>query len=136
MNFADAQAAIYARLNTYWSAAHAGVPVDYENRFLVDLAAQQDPFIACDVLFNDGEQASIEADPMSRYRGAVYLAVWVREGSGTAAAFGFLSELGTLFATKAFGGLNTQAPRPLPGRRQAGWLVEVLRVPFWFDTKS
>lgn len=133
MNFEDARAAIYARLDTAWTAAHPTVPALYENRLAVDLAGRTDPFIACEILFNDGEQVSMEKTPVLRFFGAIYLSVWVKEKEGTKIALTYLGELSDLFKAASFGGVNTRAPRPLPGRPQDSWYVSTLRVPFWFD---
>jgi hypothetical protein len=133
MTFEDARAVIYGRLNTSWSAAHPGMPVRYENRMAVDLGKEIDPFITCEILFNDGEQLGMGDNPGVRYEGAIYLSVWVKEDSGTAEALTYLGELATLFQMAVFGGVKTRACRPLPGRVQAGWYVLSLRVPMWFD---
>lgn len=133
MKFEDARAAIFARLNTYWAAAHPTIPVDYENRMQVDLATQVPPFITCELALNDGAQVSIEAAPVVRYAGAIYLAVWVREGGGSKQALELLGELSDQFKTTRFSGVTTQAPRPLPAQHKVGWLAYAVRVPFWFD---
>jgi len=133
MTFEGARAAIYGRLNTIWAAANPTVPVRYENRLLVDLATETDPFLACEVLFNDGEQISLGITPAHRVEGAIYLAVWVKEDTGTAVPLGLIDGLFDLFKTTAFGGVNTRAPRPLPGHDHKGWYITTLRVPFWFD---
>lgn len=133
MNFESARVAVYSRLNTAWSASHPTMKVRYENNLTVDLNTEMAPFLTCELLFNDGAQLSLGSSPGVRYEGAIYLSVWAKESSGTSAALTRLGELALLFQMAAFGGVNTRAPRPLPGRVQAGWYVLTLRIPFWFD---
>lgn len=137
MNFEDARAAIYGRLATGMAATYPLVSVEYENRVVIDLARQVDPWISCEIVWSDGDQVSIEDVPMIRYHGAVYLASWVKEGGGTATPLAHLGYLAGLFKTVAFGGVNTQAPMPMPKLRQlAGWEGHPLRISFWFDQRG
>jgi len=136
MTFEDARAAIYGRLHTGWSANYAAVPVEYQNQDRIDMAIAAGPFLSCEILFNDGDQASIEEAPMTRYRGAIYLSSWVRAGGGAATGLGHTGYLAGLFKYKTFGGVNTLAPVPMPALRQDGWMGTPLRVPFWFDDRS
>jgi hypothetical protein len=133
MNFDDARAAIYGRLDTAWGASHPTMPVRYENRMAVDLDKEKSPFVACELLFTDGEQIELSANPGTRYQAAIYLSAWAKEDSGTSDSLKDLSELALLFGMKSFGGVNTRAARPLPGRVESGWYVLTLRVPFWID---
>lgn len=133
MNFEAARAAIAGRLSTLWTALQPNVPVDYENRALVDLARQTGPFIACDVVFGNGEQKTLGLSPVVRYSGNISLEVWVKQGTGTATAFAYLEQLAAMFKTTYFGGVYTAAPRPIPAREQADWCVHTILVPFYFD---
>lgn len=133
MTFDDARAAIYARLKTAMDASHAGVPVLYENRLLIDWDTQAAPFVAAELQLNDGEQAALGPTPPIRYRGGFYLQVWVKEGEGTKVALQILTTLANTFKTAKFSGITTMAPRPLPGTPFKGWYVHGLRVPFYFD---
>lgn len=133
MNFEAARAAVYERLNTKMASAYASVPVRYENRLTVDFATLETIFVACELALSDGTLASLGSTPMVRYSGAIYLAVWEKEGAGTSQALGILDALAIEFKAVQFGGVNTKAPRPLPGQAQDGWYVLSLRIPFWFD---
>lgn len=133
MTFDDARAAIVGRLKATLDASNPTTAVSYENRATVDLATQAAPFVACEVLFNDGEQASMELAPVVRYSGAIWLAVAVKEGEGTKTALVILGTLAAAFKTVSFGGVVAQAPRPMPGFRRDGWYYEPIRVPFYFD---
>lgn len=133
MNFEVARAAIYARLSTLMSDSYSTVPVRYENRLTVDFDTLETIFVACEIAWSDGVQASLGSTPLVRYSGAVYLAVWEKEGAGTSQALGILDALAASFKLAQFGGVNTHAPRPLPGQDQLGWYVLGLRIPFWVD---
>lgn len=133
MDFEDARAAIYSRLDEGMNATYPGTLVVYENRLNVDLSTQTAPFVAAEIHWNDGRQIGMEASPAARYEGAIYLAVYVKEYEGAAAALALLGYLAGLFKAKSFGGVNTRIARPLPGRPDRGWYAYTLRVPFWFD---
>ena len=133
MNFDQARAAVFGRMNTVFEVANPTVPVQYENRLTVDLATQEVPFVVCELAFGDGEQVNLGLTPQVRYRGAIYLSVWAKEGEGSTTALGLLSALATDFKPQALGSLYLQAARPMPGRTAQGWYVLTLRVPFYFD---
>jgi hypothetical protein len=132
VNFDEARAAVYSRLKTFMDASHPAVKVEYENVQLIDRDQQLDAFVCCELLFTDGYQLALSGGV--RYEGAIYLSHWAKEDRGTAASLQMLGQLATLFQMTSFGpGLNTRAPRPLPGRDQLGWHISTLRIPFWFD---
>jgi len=135
MDFEDARAAIFARIDTGWSAAYPTEPAEYENRRTVDRNAHPGPFLAVEVVFADGEQAELGTDPMIRYPGAIYCVVYVRPGAGTATGLARQGYLATLLGVKQFGGVNTLAPKPVPGHDVPGWYRHILRVPFFFHSK-
>lgn len=133
MDFATARAAVYSRLKTYMDASHPGTKVGYQNRNQIDLATQTAPFITVELVWNDGEQVSMGDLPRARFRGAAWLAVHVKQGSGAAISDGFLKGLSDLFRTKAFSGVTTMVPIPVPARPAEGWEASALRVPLYFD---
>ncbi len=133
MNFEDARAAIYSRLNTFMAASYPAIPVRYENRLTVDFATLETLFVAAEIAFTDGTQMALGSSPPVRYQGTIFLNVWERDGAGTSEALGLLDALAVAFKTAQFGGVNTKAPRPMPGAFQPGWYVLAVRIPFWFD---
>jgi hypothetical protein len=128
--FDAARQAAYERLNAYWDDNHPGVPIAWGNQVTVDMAQQVTPFIAIEIVWNDGAQATIEDTPIVRYSGAIHFGVYTKAGTGRTAAFGWMGELANLFKTDSFGGIITYAPKPMPCREWKGWVVDVLRVPF------
>jgi hypothetical protein len=129
--FEDARAAIVTQFKTYWDANHSTVPVQYENRDLVDIEKQTAPYVCCEVIFNDGFAASIGDTPMARYPGAVWLSVHTKEGEGTKLGNQWLGALADLFKAKMLGGLvYTGIARPVPARLFKGWYVQAVRIPF------
>jgi hypothetical protein len=94
------------------------------------------PYVSAEVLFNDGEQKSMETVPVIRYSGAVWLGVHVKQGEGAKAALIFLGTLAALFKVTSFSGVVTGAPKPLPQRPFEGWAIYTLRIPFHFDDIS
>jgi hypothetical protein len=135
MKFEDARAAIYARINTGWGATYPTEVIEWENRQTVDRDNSSGPFLAVEVLFNDGYQAELGSAPMVRYNGAIYCVVYVRQGQGSKLGFDRLDYLAGLLGVTAFGGVNTQAPRPVPGHDEPGWYRHLLRIPFFISSK-
>jgi hypothetical protein len=135
MDFEAARAAIFARVDAGWTATYPAEPVEYENRRTVDRNAHPGPFLAVELVWSDGEQAELGNDPLIRYRGAIYCVVYVREGEGSAVGQTRLGYLASLLGVTSFGGVHTQAPKPVPGHDVPGWYRHILRVPFYFGTK-
>jgi hypothetical protein len=133
VNFEDCRTAVYTRLDTYMTASQSTVKVDYENRHKIDLSTQVNPFVSCEIVWNDGEQVSMSDTPRARFRGAIWLGVWTKEGSGTKVSNQLLKSLTDLFRTKSFSGVTTMMPIPVPARPADGWYVQTLRVPLYFD---
>lgn len=133
MDFEDARAAIYGRLDTYMTASYAGTKVQYRNRNTVDLAKQTAPFVSLEIVWNDGEQVEMGPNPRGRMRGAAWLGVWVKEGQGVKVGGQIMSALTRLFKTVSFGGVTAMMPVPLPPADQKGWEAQRLRVPLYFD---
>jgi hypothetical protein len=134
--FEDVRQAAVTKLKTYMDATYPTVIVDYENRLRVDLLQQTQPFLTFEVEFNDGEQASIENNPIHRYSGAFCMAVFVREQEGSALQNTYLQALSDQFKTTSFSGVNTRTAKPMPGEGWRGWWKKGIRVPFWFDSFS
>jgi hypothetical protein len=129
--FESARAAIVSHLKTYLDSAHPSLVVQYDNRDVVNVETQTEPYLCCEVTFMDGEAGSIGSEPLGRYYGAVWLSINVKQGDGSAEALTLLGELAGLFKSQMLANLvYTGVPRPLPGRPGAGWWVSSLRVPF------
>ena len=133
MTFEDARAAVYAKLDAFMQANYPAVPVQYENRANVDVSNLTGPVVVCELAYGDGEQKSLEQAPIVRYQGAIWLNAGAKEGEGTADSLGILSALASAFKTTSFGGVVTQAPRPVPGAKRLGLYFIGIRVPFYFD---
>lgn len=129
----EARAAIYSALNTVMADAHPGIPVLYENRLNVDLNLQTEPFVACELVWNDGSQIGMGDTPGKRYMGAIWLATANKQGEGTAELLAVMTTLSDAFGIKTVGGVTCQAPRPLPGYLKDGWYFQPVRIPFYFD---
>jgi hypothetical protein len=133
VNFEDARSAIYARMDTIMASAYPSTKIEYENREQIDLAQQTADFVRLELLFTDGEQASIGDNPITRYRGAIYISVAARKGTGTKSAFTKLSVLAKGFDMVQFSSIQTLAPIPMPGGDNKDWYRVSVRVPFYFD---
>jgi hypothetical protein len=133
MNFESARAAIHGRLESYMNTNYAGTKVQYTNREMIDFATQKLPFVTCDIVWVDGQQASMEFNPVVRRLGAVWFHVGVKLGAGTSVALSMLYAITKQFEIQTYGGVVAQAGQPMQGFERKGWWYERVRVPFYFD---
>lgn len=132
--FEAVRAAAFAKVAAVMSTAFAAVPVQYENRNLIDVEQQQLPWLSVELVWNDGEQATIEHEPITRYEGAIYLTVYTKRGNGTKLAQEVMGRLAREFKRMPSGTLfQTRAARPVPARTWEDWHLQTLRVPFYTD---
>lgn len=128
-----------ARVEAYEAvvAAAAGlspVPaIQWDNRYVIDMASQQDLFLAVDFVIGAAHQMSLGQTRVVRYWGQIAITVNIKEGQGIHKVTQVLDVLCLALGMKSFNGLNTQAATPQRPLLEKGWHVQPLGVPFWFD---
>ena len=121
-------AAIYPDVET----AFPGVPVAYPNG-PIDLNAVPDLWAEVEVVFTTADQVNLAVNPKTRQRGFVYVSVYAREGTGTAAGAGLLAWFTGRLAYLRSGGLQLKEATAVTEPNARGWFVTGLKVEFFYD---
>jgi hypothetical protein len=112
------------------------VVVDYDNKNLVDYAAQVKPYLAVDIIYYDGQQMDLGAKPLVGAYGQIALAVCTQEGKGVLLSDQLMDHLVANLQLKDWPLVRTQAARPQPSRTVKGWYTTVTFINFWYHTPS
>jgi hypothetical protein len=131
MNLEAARLAIVALTNN--AAAAFGtwtVQVDWENRDLVNYAAQAKPFVAMDIVYYDGKQKSLGPNPWVGSYGYIALAVCIPEGKGTSEGNQLMSHMANALQLKLLPAIQTEVARPQPSVPRKGWYCMVTLINF------
>lgn len=108
--------------------------VEYPNQVELDPAAQTDPFMKVRIVYNDSYQASLGPRKHLRAVGMLLLECWVNPGKGTKLANDMVQHFyPSLHMSDSIAGVRTLAVKFLPNQTRAGWDVQPIGIPFWFD---
>lgn len=136
MTYDEARQALVGHFSEAFGAEFPGVPVEYDNRNLVDLEeqAQIGPFLEFAVLFDDSLQVAFGVPVLERTTGTVQVVVNVPVGDGKARANEMLEWvkrrmrwLNLPSGVQTAGGKRSRA-EDLPG-----FASEAILVGFWYD---
>lgn len=130
--YVEARDAIVTRLEGMWHGAYPSVPLMYDNTSVNDVDRLTE-FLGCEISFFGGEQADIGADPILRTHGNLTFVIAVKEATGARKSLARADVLAKSFRFKKFGGVQMQAPHPLPPKDAKGWYITELIIPFYFD---
>ena len=133
MSFDAARQALFTLVQSVWTTAGAPVPLEYQNLEMIDMNSRADPFLACEIVFREALQVSLESSPRTRYFGELNLYVHVKDGQGTKAAMGYCGTFASGLKYQRVSGVQLQAPRLKPTLKLTGWTVWVLSVSFQYD---
>lgn len=136
MTYDEARQSLVGYFNAEFSAAFPGVPVEYDNRNLVDLEAQAaiGPFLELAVLFDDSTQASFGAPVLERTTGMMQVIVHAPVGSGSANANEILEWVKRRMRRLNLpSGVQTSGARRSSAGEIPGFSSEALLVGFWYD---
>lgn len=107
--------------------------VDYDNRELVDMATQVNPFLQVSVRPLDGEQAALGDSAEHRISGVIALTAAAPCGSGTSKVNKLLDHFVKELQGKSFGTVRTHFARPGGDKEHLQWYYVSFLVPFWSD---
>lgn len=107
--------------------------VEFDNREVINLSTQEDPYLLAQIKLIDGEQASLGDDPLHRIYGQLYLAARVKKSHGVAVANRLLSHFYPSLQNKQFGTVRVQMATFAPEKDALGWVTYPLILPFWSD---
>ena len=105
--------------------------IEYDNRVIVDTAAQINPFLCVSIKFLDGWQADLADNPIHRKIGQVHLQAAAKAGSGSAKALQLVEHFYQALQRKTLGGVRTQMARFAKEQPDKGWVYYPALVPFW-----
>lgn len=106
--------------------------VEQENRDIVNLATQVNPYVAVDVVFYDGKQMDLGPEPLQGVYGQIFLGVFTQEGKGTSQVTPLSDYMGKALSRKDFALVKTGVPSPQPAVTRKGWYCQVTLVNFWY----
>lgn len=107
--------------------------IEYDNRLVVDLKTQQDPYLCIDIAYISGEQVDL-AGTDHRVYGQVHVMAAIREGGGTAKANQLLDFFVPALHMKASGGLRLWGSKPVSKQPHLNWVYYPVIIPFDADT--
>lgn len=132
MSFEAVRAAVAAHVNTEWTAAAPGYPLEFENIHEIDHAARTGPFVTFQLRWRGSQQASLENVPTTRYDGEVVFHIHVPGGSGTKVGHQLADTVASFMKYRNISNVQFQAPRLLPPVDYEGWLIWPLAVSFFY----
>lgn len=116
-----------------WVGPPSPLVVSYENRTLLDLAAQVDSYLCADVHFLDGSQDSLGGSVVDVIEyGQLHLVAHTRKEAGTLKGRQILDHFGPFVELKSFTVCRTMAARGHATYDTPGWHCIPLVVPFRF----
>jgi hypothetical protein len=107
--------------------------VQWDNRDLVDMGKQVDPFLCIDFVVASGVQKSLGNVKVVRYTGMLAMLALIKQGQGISAAVKMIDSLAHALQMKNIDGVVTEAAMPQAPKDINGWHHRPLVVPFWFD---
>lgn len=134
----DVRVALTTKINALkatWAAYT--LIVEYDNRTLVNLATQQNPYLKVSIVYMDGFQVDMAASPTHRVLGTIIVEAFTKEGGGSKMANDLLQHFyPNLQMSDAMPPIRTYAAQFKTGRLFDGWQPEAVIIPFWYDNKA
>lgn len=119
-------------------AAKAGftdytIVMEYDNRVLVKPGEQANPVMSVSIIFSDGSQGDLSANPFHRMTGMLTLSARSKEGDGTAKAYKLVEHFYPKLHRRTISQVNLEIAKPIPPKKLNGeWVVSVV-IPFWLS---
>lgn len=111
--------------------------VEIDNRDVVDLVTQTDPFLKLEIDYlPGGGQMTLEHNPIVRQVGQIALYAVDKGGAGTAGTSKLLTALTTHFASGVSGVVRWHPPQAVRGKAINGWWHQPLLIDFWVDAAA
>lgn len=120
-------AAVEIARETY---ADSQLLVEYDNRYLVDMNTQTDPFLCAEITYAGAKQADMSNKPVQKIAGLLILTAKVREGAGTAAAYSLLSHFYENLQFRVIGDCRMEMASIVKPAKLAGWWGISAIIPF------
>jgi len=109
--------------------------VEYDNLVTVNRATQSNPFLCVTIVYQDGYQIDLAANPSHRVLGTIVIEANVKEGSGTSRANLLLEHFyPSIHMKDNLPPLRTYAAKFASRSAKDGWAVQAALIPFWYDS--
>lgn len=108
--------------------------VEYEGQVVVDTQTQEHPFLCVKLVYFDGAQIELGANPNHRSWGQVHLAAAVKDGWGVAQANTLIDFFQPTLHMRSTGGLRLWGAKPTKAVPHLGWHYHPILIPFEADT--
>lgn len=109
--------------------------VEYENRTVVNLSTQDNPYLCVDLVYISAEQAELSRSPRHRAFGHIKLTVHIKKGQGVKPANDLLEHFFVpLQQSDTLGPVRTFAADFVRATERDGWMLYPVLVPFYCDT--
>lgn len=104
--------------------------IEYDNRYLVDMNTQTDPFLCVEVTYAGARQADLSNKPVHMIAGLLVLTAKVREGAGTANAYNLLDHFYEKLQFRVIGDCRMEMANIVRPAKLAGWWGISAIIPF------
>lgn len=134
MTLDDYRQALTAAVEAAKAGFTAYTPVmEYDNRILVKPGEQANPVMSVGIIFSDGAQADLSANPFHRITGMLTLSARAKDGDGTAKAYKLLEHFYPKLQRRTISQVNMEMAKLVAPKRANGeWVVSAI-VPFWLS---
>jgi hypothetical protein len=110
--------------------ANQDLVIEYDNRYLVDMNTQTDPFLCVEVSYVGAAQADLSNKPVHKIAGMLILTAKVREGAGTANAYNLLDHFYEKLQFRVIGDCRMEMANIIRPAKLAGWWGISAIIPF------
>lgn len=104
--------------------------VEYDNRYIVDMNTQTDPFLCVEVTYAGAVQGDLSNKPIHKIAGLLVLTAKVREGAGTASAYNLLTHFYESLQFRVIGDCRMEMANIVRPAKLAGWWGISAIIPF------
>lgn len=124
-------------LTTQFEAALAAYPstapkVQYDNRNLVDISKQIEPYLVFNIVNMTGRQLDLSNKPLSAQYGQLVLTAMAKENTGSSKANTLLDFFLPRLELKELGTVRTHTGMATKSFTQNGWEGYPILIPFWW----
>jgi hypothetical protein len=109
--------------------------VEYDGLSTVDLSTQVNPYVACEIIFLDGHQLDMNAQPLAVQYGQIHISACVKIGQNEATlkAARLIDHFTPYLELKDWALVRTHAAAAHASYDEKGWKHWPLLVPFWYQ---
>ncbi len=133
MSYKSIRTSILGLVVDPYAAAYPTVPAAWDNSPF-DWSNPPETFVWVEVDFQDADQVNIAVMPRTRYRGHVYVTVFVRNGAGTNNALDILDWFRGALAYRYAGAVQLREAKPdVRPDDSSGYRHFCIKVPFHSD---